>query len=150
MLTKTVNIEHDGCDVCSNLTVTLKDSGNLKDKKTFGRVVRCNDNGDKNNCCGLDGCWKVGEQGGCGYSHCFWEPIETCDYTICAGGCAGDELTLTAITKERRYADMCTDCGNCVCSNSLNPQYRSSSCPASVSCPSCEEDSSDTGSGIKD
>ena len=104
--------------------------------KFFQDFIVCD---DSENCC-VNGCWDAfnpTNTHGCGYENCPWEPVETCTYTECVGGCDGSTVTQTAVTKERQYQDWCDDCGGCVCSNSINPIERSYGCPGSSSCSEC-------------
>ncbi len=107
--------------------------------------------GDKNSCCGSYGCWDAfnpANPHGYGYENCPWTPVEECTYTTCVGGCDGSTVTQTAVTKEIQYQDWCDDCGDCVCSNSVNPRERTFACPGSSTCPECPpEDPSDGGGG---
>jgi len=130
----------DACGVCKDLTVTITDLSDLKDIKFFQDFIFCNsETGDKNSCC-VDGCWDAfnpSNTHGCGYENCPWEPVETCTYTVCVGSCGGATETRTATIKEIQYQDWCDECGDCVCSNSLNKRERSFSCPANTVCPPC-------------
>ena len=50
-----------------------------------------------------------------------------------------DYTEITVTTKEQQYRDMCNSCGDCVCSNSLEPRYKTYSCPADEVCGDCGE-----------
>jgi len=133
-----VNYPTDSCDVCNYLTVTLTDPGGFQDVKIFDKFITCNSlTGDKNNCCGSDGCWDIHQPHGCGYDNCPWVADGWCTYTYCAGGCDGPTATAEAVTHEYQYQDWCDECGNCVCSNSLNQRERSYDCPPSTTCSPC-------------
>lgn len=123
------------CDVCKDLDVTITDGGMLSDTKHFEDVIQCGGSSDKNGCCS-NGCWLENEQGGCGYGHCLWTVVSECSYKKCVS-CGDDYVELKAVTKEQQYADMCNECGDCVCSNFLNPRERSYPCPANEECPGC-------------
>jgi len=139
VLSKTVKLSGDGSDVCSDLTITITDPGGLKDQRYFENVIRCSANGDKNGCCGNDGCWLEGQGGGCSYGKCLWTVVSECTYKICpAGTCGkGKEIEMTAITKEQQFGDMCSSSGDCICSGRLNPRYKTYPCPQNEECPDC-------------
>jgi hypothetical protein len=147
----TLPLDTNACDVCKDVTVTLTDSGQLKDMKFFQNFIVCNaTTGDKNQCCGSDGCWKVQQQASCGPCD-SWTTVETCTYQTCPSGC-GATSTATAVTKEVLYAQWCTSCGDCECSNSIVLDTRSYSCPPDQTCPDCggggeEEPPFETGGG---
>jgi len=104
--------------------------------KFFEDFIVCNaETGDKNSCCGEDGCWKFHEQAGCGPCD-SWGVTGTCTYQACLSGC-GSTTPRTAVTEETLYAKWCNSCGDCECSNSIILDIKTTLCPPDESCPAC-------------
>lgn len=134
-----VTTELDRCDVCTDITVNLIDQAGLVDFKNFSNVVLCDaETGGTNGCCAETGCWDSGIRGECGYEKCPWEPIQSCEYRVCNGGCGEEnEEPFFAVILERQYADICDSCGGCICSGGRDQIFRQLQCPPNEECPDC-------------
>jgi len=137
---KNVSVVVGECDVCTDLKVTLLDPSGLMDVLDYNNAVRCDPStGDRNGCCGDDGCWDITIRGSCGYFSCPWEPVQWCQYYECECDSNGEEVKTfkEAVIMERQFADMCGSCGECICSGYLEPRFRNIACPANVECGEC-------------